>query len=59
MLTRQTLGIPGSLGALALLAWVFGFLVLGVHSPMFHLLVPIAGVLILAQGIRRVDHDVD
>ena len=59
MLTRQTLGILGTLGAIALLAWAFGFLVLGVHQPMFHLLVPVAGVLILAQGIRRVDHEVD
>jgi hypothetical protein len=57
MLTRQTMGIPGFLGALLLLAWAFGFLVLGMHGPLYHLLVPAAGVLILAQGIRRVNHE--
>ena len=56
MLTRQTLGIPGLLGTILLLVWAIGFLVLGVHG-LFHVLVPIAGVLILAQGVRRVDHD--
>ena len=56
MLTRQTLGIPGLLGALLLVVWVVGFLLLGMHGP-FHLLVPIAGVLIVMQGIRRVNND--
>ena len=56
MLTRQTLGIPGLLGAILLAVWAIGFLVLHVHG-LFHLLVPIAGVLIIAQGIRRVDSD--
>jgi hypothetical protein len=56
MLTRHTLGIPGLLGALLLLVWLVGFLVLGMHG-IFHVLVPIAGVLILAQGVRRVDSD--
>ncbi len=56
MLTRQTLGIFGLLGALLLLAWVVGFLVLGMHG-VFHLLVPIAALLILFQGVRRVDHE--
>jgi hypothetical protein len=57
MITRQTLGIPGLLGALLLLVWVVGFLVLGMHGMPFHLLVPIAGVLIVMQGIRRVNTD--
>jgi hypothetical protein len=56
MLTRQTLGIPGLLGALLLLVWVVGFLLLGMHG-LFHLLVPVAVVLILMQGVMRVDHD--
>jgi hypothetical protein len=56
MLTRQTLGIPGLLGALLLLAWVVGFLVLGMHG-LIHLLVPIGGLLVIMQGVRRVDHD--
>jgi hypothetical protein len=54
MLTRQTLGIAGLLGAILLVVWAIGFLVLGAHG-LFHVLVPIAGVLIIAQGIRRVD----
>jgi hypothetical protein len=57
MLTRQTMGIPGLLGTLLLLAWAFGFLVLGMHGPLYHLLVPAAALLILAQGVRRVSHD--
>lgn len=57
MLTRQTLGIPGLLGALLLVAWVVGFFVLGIHGPLFHVLVPVAAFLILMQGVRRVDHD--
>jgi hypothetical protein len=56
MITRQTLGIPGLLGAVLLIAWAIGFLVLGMHG-LFHLLVPAAGVLIIAQGIRRVNTD--
>jgi len=56
MLTRQTLGIPGILGALLLLVWVIGFLMLGMHG-VFHLLVPIAGLLIVMQGVRRVNTD--
>ena len=56
MLTRQTLGIPGLLGALLLAVWAVGFLLLGAHG-LFHVLVPVAGVLIIAQGIRRVDAD--
>jgi hypothetical protein len=56
MLTRHTFGIPGIIGALLLVVWAVGFLVLGVHG-LFHVLVPIAGVLILAQGVRRVDSD--
>ena len=54
MITRQTLGIPGLLGALLLITWAFGFLVLGQHG-LFHVLVPVAGALIIAQGIRRVN----
>jgi hypothetical protein len=57
MLTRQTFGIPGLLGAVLLLAWLIGFLVLGLHGMPFHLLVPIAGLLMIAQGVRRVNHE--
>jgi hypothetical protein len=57
MLTRHTLGIFGLLGAVLLLVWVVGFFVLGVHGSLFHLLVPAAGLLIITQGVRRVDVD--
>jgi hypothetical protein len=57
MLTRQTLGIPGLLGVILLLTWLVGFLVLGVHGKLFHLLVPLSGLLIIAQGVRRIDHE--
>ncbi len=56
MLTRQTLGIPGLLGALLLLVWLVGFVVFKAHG-VFHVLVPVAAVLILAQGVRRVAAD--
>ena len=56
MLTRRTLGVPGLLGAVLLAAWVLGFLVLGMHGR-FHLLVPIAGLLLIGQGVRRVNQD--
>lgn len=57
MITRQTLGIPGILGALLLLAWAFGFLVLGLHGTLYHLMVPVAGLLIILQGVRRINTD--
>jgi len=57
MLTRQTMGIPGLLGAILLIGWAFGFIVLGMHGPLYHLLVPVAGLLIIGQGIRRLNHE--
>jgi hypothetical protein len=57
MLTRQTIGIPGLLGVLLLAAWAFCFLVLGMHGTLFHLLVPIAGLLIIVQGVLRLNTD--
>jgi hypothetical protein len=59
MLTRQTIGIPGLLGAILLLVWAFGFIVLGVHGALYHLLVPISGLLMISQGIRRLNREED
>ena len=56
MITRQTLGVPGFLGAILLLIWAVGFLLLGMHG-IYHVLVPVALVLIIFQGVRRVDTD--
>lgn len=55
----RTIGIPGLLGAVLLVAWAFGFLVLGLHGTLYHLLVPIAGLLIIVQGVLRVNADED
>ena len=59
MLTRRTLGIPGLLGVLVLATWAFCFIVLGIHGALFHLLVPLAGLLMIGQGIRRLNMDDD
>ena len=57
MITRHSIGIPGLLGAVLLLVWAVGFVVLGMHGPLYHLLVPAAAVLMIAQGVRRVNTD--
>jgi hypothetical protein len=51
---RQTIGIVGALAALTLLVWAIGWLFLGWHAGLFHLLVPLAIVLTIAQVARRV-----
>lgn len=51
---RQTLGIPGVLGILAILTWVVGWLILRVDDPWIHALVPVGIVLLAAQMARRV-----
>jgi hypothetical protein len=53
----QAFGVPGSLGVLLLVAWMVGWLLLGMHAGAFHLLVPTAIVLLIAQGIRRINAD--
>jgi hypothetical protein len=54
-LSRTTLGIPGLLGALLLLTWVVGWAAFGMHARGFHLLVPVGALLLLVQGVRRVN----
>ena len=51
----RTVGVPGLLGALLLIVWAFGFLILGFHGSGYHLLVPAAGLLIILQGVLRVN----
>ena len=53
-MTRQTFGIPGTLGLLILLVWAVGWIVFGWHDGLYHALVPVAVVLILVQFTRRV-----
>jgi hypothetical protein len=57
VLTRQTMGLPGLLGVIVLAAWLIGFVVFGIHGPLYHLLVPLAGLLIIGQGVRRINHE--
>jgi len=53
-MSRQTIGIPGALGALVLLVWAVGWLAFGWHEGLYHALFPVALVLILIQVTRRV-----
>jgi hypothetical protein len=52
MLAR--VGILGFLGFLIFVAWFVGWIFLGYHDGLYHLLFPIAVVLMVAQGVRRV-----
>ena len=48
------IGILGILGIIIFLAWFIGWVFLGFHDGLYHLLFPIAVVLMVAQGVRRV-----
>lgn len=52
---RQTFGILGALGALLLVVWVVGFVLFGVHAALWHVLVPVGAVLLISQGVLRVN----
>ena len=54
MLAR--IGILGILGFLIFVAWFVGWIFLGYHNGLYHVLFPIAVVLMVAQGVRRVAH---
>lgn len=47
-------GILGVLGFLIFAAWFIGWIFLGYHDGLYHLLFPISVVLMVAQGVRRV-----
>lgn len=47
-------GILGILGFIIFAAWFIGWVFLGFHDGLYHLLFPIAVVLMVAQGVRRV-----
>ena len=51
---RSTFGIPGLLGALILVVWAVGWVVLGFHGSGWHFLCPIGVVLCIAQTVWRV-----
>ena len=48
------IGILGFVGFLIFAAWFIGWVFLGYHDGLYHLLFPIAVVLMVAQGVRRV-----
>ena len=48
------IGILGFLGFLIFAAWFIGWIFLGFHNGLYHLLFPVSVVLMLAQGVRRV-----
>lgn len=47
-------GILGILGFIIFAAWFIGWVFLGFHDGLYHLLFPIAVVLMVVQGVRRV-----
>ena len=51
-MTRQTFGIPGTLGVLVLLFWLVGWVVFGFHEGLYHALFPIGVVLLIIQFTR-------
>ena len=52
MLAR--IGILGFLGIILFVAWFVGWIFLGFHDGLYHVLFPISVVLMVAQGVRRV-----
>lgn len=57
-LSRTTLGLPGLVGVLLLVAWLLAWALFGVHG-LIHVLVPVGVFLILVQVVRRVDAPAD
>ena len=48
------IGILGFVGAIIFVCWFVGWIFLGFHNGLYHLLFPIALVLMIAQGVTRV-----
>ena len=48
------IGVLGVLGLIIFIGWAIGWLVFGLHEGLYHLLLPIAAALMIAQGVRRV-----
>jgi hypothetical protein len=48
------IGILGILGFIIFVAWFVGWVFLGFHEGLYHVLFPISVVLMVAQGVRRV-----
>ena len=48
------IGVLGFLGLIIFVAWAIGWIFFGFHEGYYHLLFPLAAVLMIAQGVRRV-----
>ena len=48
------IGVLGFLGLILFVAWFVGWIFLGYHEGLYHVLFPISVVLMVAQGVRRV-----
>jgi hypothetical protein len=48
------IGVLGFLGFLIFAAWFIGWVFLGYHDGLYHVLFPISVVLMMIQGVRRV-----
>jgi hypothetical protein len=54
---RRNVGILGTLGILILLVWLVGFVGFGLHEGLYHTLVPIGVVLLIAQATLRLHRE--
>lgn len=48
------IGVLGFLGLIIFVAWAIGWIGFGLHEGHYHLLLPLAAVLMIAQGVRRI-----
>jgi len=48
------IGILGFVGILIFCAWFIGWVFLGFHDGLYHVLFPVSVVLMVVQGVRRV-----
>jgi hypothetical protein len=51
---RATFGVLGTIGAVVLIVWAVGWIVLGFHGGGWHFLFPVGVILCLAQTVWRV-----
>ena len=54
---RRNVGILGLLGIFILLVWLIGFVVFGLHEGLYHALVPVGIVLLIAQATVRLSSE--
>jgi hypothetical protein len=53
----RNVGILGALGAVIVICWAVGWLAFGYHEGLYHALLPLGLVMIVAQAVRRVNAD--